>query len=134
MTRSLMIYVATLVVFLGIDYVWLSTMGGFYRREMGSLMRAVPNIAVAGLFYAAYVVGILVFAVRPSDPSMGLVQVALLGALFGALAYGTYDLTNQATLLGWPTIVTVVDLVWGTFLTATGAALGFLLSGRKRVI
>jgi uncharacterized membrane protein len=54
--------------------------------------------------------------------------------MLGLVAYGTYDLTNQATLLGWPTLVTVVDLVWGTFLTATGAALGFLLSGRKRVI
>ena len=126
MTRSLMIYVATLVVFLGIDYVWLSTMGGFYRREMGSLMRAVPNIAVAGLFYAAYVVGILVFAVRPSDPSVGLVQVALLGALFGALAYGTYDLTNLATLKNWPMIVSVVDMAWGAFVTSLAATGGYL--------
>jgi uncharacterized membrane protein len=118
MTRSLIIYAATLLVFLGIDYVWLSAMGGFYRQEMGSLMRAVPNIAVAGLFYAAYVVGILVFAVRPSDPSMGLAQVALLGALFGALANG------------FTVKVAVVDMVWGTSLTAICAVAGRLVADR----
>ena len=130
MTRSLMIYAATLLVFLGIDFVWLSAMGGFYRQEMGSLMRAVPNITVAGLFYAAYVVGILVFAVRPSDPSMGLAQVALLGALFGALAYGTYDLTNLATLNGFTVKVAVGDIVWGSSLTAICAVAGRLVANR----
>ena len=83
MTRSLMIYVATLVVFLGIDYVWLSAMGGFYRQEMGSLMRAVPNIAVAGLFYAAYVAGLVYLVSLPAlkTGSPVLIPAAIIGAM-----------------------------------------------------
>ena len=130
MTRNLIVYGATLLVFLGIDYIWLSAMGGFYRQQMGSLMRAVPNITVAGLFYAAYVVGILVFAVRPNDPSVSLVSAALMGALFGALAYGTYDLTNLATLNGFKVKVAVVDMIWGTSLTAVCAVAGRLVANR----
>ena len=75
-------------------------------------------------------VGIVVFAVRPSDPSMDLVQVALLGALFGALAYGTYDLTNLATLNGFTVKVAVVDIVWGSSLTAICAVAGRLVANR----
>lgn len=124
MIRTLSVYAVTLLVFLGVDFVWLSVMGGFYRQEIGGLMRAVPNIPVAALFYAAYGVGIVVFAVRPEVADASLLQVALLGALFGALAYGTYDLTNLATLKGFTVKVAVVDILWGSALTAVCALAG----------
>ena len=132
MTRTLLIYLSTLLVFLGIDYIWLTVMGGFYRSEIGSLMRATPNVAIAGLFYAAYVVGIVVFAIRPGMAGSSWVQVALLGALFGALAYGTYDLTNLATLNGFTAKVAVVDIAWGTLLTTVCAVAGHLVAVRLK--
>ena len=129
MTR---LWIATALVLLPIDAVWLTLAAQpFYRVHIGHLL--APDFAVvpAVAFYLLYVTGIVALAQRGAADWR---EAGLRGAMLGLVAYGTYDLTNQATLLGWPTIVTVVDLVWGTFLTATGAALGFVLSGRKRVI
>ena len=50
---------------------------------------------------------------------------ALLGALLGLVAYGTYDLTNLATLKGWPVTMTFVDMAWGAVLTAISATAGY---------
>ena len=44
------------------------------------------------------------------------------GALFGLVAYATYDLTNLATLRGWSLPVTLVDIAWGAAVTALSAA------------
>ena len=126
------LWVTTTLVLLPIDAVWLTLAAQpFYRVHIGHLL--APDFAVvpAVAFYLLYVTGIVALAQRGAADWR---ETGLRGAMLGLVAYGTYDLTNQATLLGWPTIVTVVDLVWGTFLTATGAALGFLLAGQKRVI
>lgn len=126
------LWVTTALVLLPIDAVWLTVMAQpFYRAHIGHLLAPDFAVAPAVAFYLLYVSGIVALAQRGAADWR---EAGLRGAMLGLVAYGTYDLTNQATLLGWPTIVTVVDLVWGTFLTATGAALGFLLSGRKRVI
>jgi uncharacterized membrane protein len=72
------------------------------------------------------VIGIVIFAVAPALQSDRW-EVALgLGALFGFFAYGTYDMTNLATLKRWPVAITVVDIAWGTALTGTAALCGFL--------
>jgi uncharacterized membrane protein len=126
------LWVTTALVLLPIDAVWLTVMAQpFYRAHIGHLLAPDFAVAPAVAFYLLYVSGIVALAQRGAADWR---EAGLRGAMLGLVAYGTYDLTNQATLLGWPTLVTVVDLVWGTFLTATGAALGFLLSGRKRVI
>lgn len=76
------------------------------------------NLVPAVIFYLIYVVGIVFFVVNPALLKDSAVYAALVGAFLGFLCYATYDLTNLATLKDWPVIVTVVDLVWGTSVTA----------------
>lgn len=119
-------YVGTAVVFLGIDFVWLTVMSGlFYRPQLGTLLAAEPNLLVAGAFYMVYAIGIVVFAVLPATQSGSWLLALGLGALLGLVAYGTYDFTNLATIRDWPVAVTLVDLAWGTALTALSALGGF---------
>ncbi len=116
-------YAATLVLFLAADMVWLGTMTGrFYRPILGDLLLAKPNLIAAGVFYFAYPLGVVIFAVLPALRGGGWQQAALWGGLFGLFTYGTYDLTNQATLRNWSTALTVVDMTWGAVLGAFAAA------------
>lgn len=125
----LLSYLATAVLFLGMDAVWLTLAGPrFYRPELGDLMLENFRVAPAAIFYLLYVVGIVIFAVQPAVAS-GRWQTALLyGALFGFFAYGTYDFTNLATIKGWSALVSFVDLAWGTFATGVSAALGYAIA------
>ncbi|MHB1340573.1 MAG: DUF2177 family protein [Coriobacteriia bacterium] len=126
--KLLGLYAISLVVFLGIDFVWLTTMGDFYRKHLGSLMAEKPNLPVALVFYLLYIVGALVLVVLPAADKGSLHSAILGGALLGAVAYGTYDITNYVTLEGWPAIIVVVDLVWGTTLTAVVSTAGYLVA------
>ncbi|MCL4078263.1 DUF2177 family protein [Coriobacteriia bacterium Es71-Z0120] len=123
------VYVVSLLALLGIDLVWLTTMGNrFYRRQLGPLMSDSPNLGVALLFYLIYVVGALVLVVMPAADAGSLGKAVLGGALLGFVAYGTYDITNLATIPGWPAVIAVVDLAWGTTLTAAVSAVGYLVA------
>ena len=123
-------YFATALVFLGMDAIWLGTMGGtLYRSLLGDMLLEKFSLAPAVVFYALYVVGILIFAVSPAFEAGRWTVAALYGALFGFFAYATYDLTNQATLKDWSAIVTIVDLCWGTVVTGVAATLGYLITG-----
>lgn len=127
--KYLAVYIAALVVFLIIDGIWLGLIArSFYVDQLGHLLRPSPNFGVAGLFYLFYVVGIVVFAVMPAMAQQSWITAVILGALLGFIAYGTYDLTNLATLAGWPVLVSVVDMIWGAVLTATVAVAGYLAS------
>ncbi len=121
------VYLAALLTFLVLDGIWLGIVArGFYVDQLGHLMRPSPNWGIAGAFYLMYVVGILVFAVLPGHGQSSWLLAAGLGALFGFIAYGTYDLTNLATLRGWPPLMSMVDMVWGALLTGTVALTGYL--------
>lgn len=126
MIRYTIAYAATAVVFLGVDYIWLSRAMGFYRNSLGDLLAEKPNLPAAAAFYLIYFVGIVVFAVMPAARNGGWASAILLGGLLGLVAYATYDLTNLATLSRWPLAVTVVDMVWGTFVTALASLAGFI--------
>lgn len=120
-------YGAAALAMLGLDAVWLTlTANSFYRRLLGDIMldgfRPAPAIA----FYLLYLCGIVIFAVHPAFATGKWTTAALYGALFGLLAYATYDLTNQATLKNWSTLVTIVDMAWGCVLTAVSATLAYL--------
>lgn len=120
-------YLATAATFLIIDFIWLNLMSpAFYRPKLGDLLSQNPNLAVAALFYLLYAVGIVVLVVMPATAARSLLMAVGFGALLGFVAYGTYDFTNLATIRNWPVIVTVVDLIWGTFLTAISATAGYL--------
>jgi uncharacterized membrane protein len=115
---------ATVVVFLALDGLWVGLFArNFYRKHLGYLMAEKPNWAAAGIFYALYAIGLTVFAVIPGTDAAAPLEALWRGALFGLVAYATYDLTNHATVRDWPAIVTGVDLAWGTVLSASVAAI-----------
>jgi uncharacterized membrane protein len=120
---------ATAIGFLALDSTWLSLAASrLYRPRLGSLLLERFNAAPAGVFYLIYLVGILVFAVAPALATGRSTTALLRGAMLGLVAYSTYDLTNQATLRGWSTTVTIADLCWGSFVTATAATIGFTVA------
>jgi uncharacterized membrane protein len=122
-------YGATAVIFFAVDFVWLGLMAkSFYRDHIGHLMADQVNMTAALGFYLLYIVGIVVFAVLPALQSDSWKTALVLGGLLGLIAYGTYDMTNLATLRDWPVAVAVVDMAWGTALTATSATAGYFIS------
>lgn len=129
MMRYALAYATTLITFLAIDAVWLTTMSQrLYRRYIGDILVDSFNPAPAALFYLIYVAGIVVFATTPAFSNGRWTTAAINGALYGFFAYATYDLTNQATIRGWPTIISVADICWGSLLSAVAATVGFLLT------
>ena len=116
---KLKLYLITFLAFLGIDSLWLGLVApSFYKSQIGYIMAENPNFFAAGLFYLLFIFGMVVFIVEPGVREQTLMQAVARGALFGLVTYATYDLTNLATLEGWPILVTVVDLIWGTVLSA----------------
>ncbi len=103
-----------------LDAAWLGLVApAFYKKHIGFIMADKPNWVAAAAFYVLYVVGVTIFVVYPGWKNLdSLVKIAGMGALFGLVTYATYDLTNHATLKNWPLVVTIVDMCWGTVLTA----------------
>ncbi len=116
-------------VFLALDAVWLTLMAQrLYRPAIGHLMREGFDVAAAGIFYVLYIAGVTLLAVLPAQRLRG---AWARGALFGLVAYGTYDLTNQATLQDWPWQVTLIDLAWGAWVTSTSAAAAYFAAAPR---
>lgn len=129
MLTPVVAYISTAIVFLGIDALWLGRVAtSHYRSWIGDMMLEQPNFAAAGVFYLFYVGGVVYFAVMPALNGGGWTQAAVAGAILGFIAYGTYDMTNLATLKNWPIIMTVVDMSWGTILTSFAAVMGFFIT------
>jgi uncharacterized membrane protein len=127
----LKLYAIAVVVFLIIDLTWLGVVArSFYQAQIGHLMRTNVNWAAAIVFYAIFVVGIIVLAVWPAVDRQSLGHAVVLGALLGLVTYAAYDLTNLATLDGFPFKVVVVDMVWGTVLCAAVSGITYLASTR----
>jgi uncharacterized membrane protein len=130
MTRILVAYAATLVVFCCCDFVWLGWIAkDYYQSQLGGLLLAQPNWAAAVAFYAIYAAGIYLFCISPALDAASIRRAALMGALLGALAYATYDLSNLATLKGWSVSLSLIDIAWGAFVTAVSASAGFWAAG-----
>jgi uncharacterized membrane protein len=126
--KILSVFATTLAVFLVIDMIWLMGVAkSFYRSQLGALMTDKVNMAAAGAFYLLYTFGLMMFVVLPHLARGDWLNAALWGGLFGLVSYGTYDLTNLATLRGWPWLLSIVDLVWGGVLTAATAAISVRL-------
>ncbi len=127
MKTYLIAYLATGLAFLVLDALWLSKMvPAVYRPIIGSAALDSIRIAPAVLFYALYLVGIVIFAVAPALTAGRWTIAPMHGAMFGFFAYATYDLTNQATLRNWSTTLSLIDMSWGTVLTAVSATAGYL--------
>jgi len=117
----------TIPVFFIIDMLWLGFIANkLYQSQLGHLLGSV-NWTAAIVFYLVYIVGIIIFAVIPGIEAGSLQKAILWGALFGFFTYATYDMTNLATLRDWPVLVVVVDIIWGTVLSATVAGVSYYL-------
>lgn len=128
MVYYLKLYLAMLVAFFAIDMLWLGLVARtFYHKYLGFLLSPSPNWLAAVIFYLLFILGILVFAVLPGLKENSLGANLVRAALFGLIAYATYDLTNQATVKDWPVLVTVVDMTWGTVLSLMVSLVGFFV-------
>jgi uncharacterized membrane protein len=128
MRQVIIQYVIVFAVFLAIDFVWLSNASRwFYYPEIGQLLREKPNFLVAFIFYALYAAGLLVLVVQPALNHEGIGRALMWGALFGLVAYATYDMTNLATMKGFTTRIAIIDMVWGTVLSASVSTIAVLL-------
>ncbi|WP_431103237.1 DUF2177 family protein [Roseateles noduli] len=130
-------YLMTLVVFLAMDAVWLSTTSSaLYQPAIGHLMAPSVDWRAVAVFYPLYIVGLVFFAVAPALAEGHPIVALWRGALFGFLAYATYDFTNQATLRDWPWHVTAIDLVWGAIVSgvASGAGAAITAATCRRAI
>lgn len=129
MLKYLIAYLSVGVVFAAADAVWLSSTGAsIYRATLGDVLEPQFRLAPAVVFYLLYIVGILIFALTPAFATGQWTTALLFGALFGFFCYMTYDLTSHATIRNWTTSLSVIDIVWGTALTAVSSTLGFLLT------
>lgn len=124
-------YVTALVTFVVVDLVWLAVVAkSFYRSQLGGLLADQFNMVAALAFYLIYVVGVVIFAVVPALRSGAWTDALLFGALFGFFCYATYDLTNLATLKGWPLTLSLVDMAWGAALTGGTALAAYTVASR----
>jgi uncharacterized membrane protein len=124
-------YLAAAVSFVAIDMVWLSLMAErLYRPVLGDILKPRPELAPAAAFYLIYTIGLFGFVVWPAQQAESPLRALLFGALFGFVTYATYDLTNQATLRNWSTLLSVADICWGSVLAAISALIGYLVAQR----
>ncbi len=125
MLRYVVAFIGTGIVLGAVDAVWLTQIGpGIYRPTLDPVLAQDVNLQAALAFYLIYISGLLALVVVPATSWR---QALTRGAMLGAMAYATYDLTNQATLKVWSTRITLLDIGWGTFLTGVSALGGYLI-------
>lgn len=119
-------YLLTTIVFFAIDMVWLGFIAkDMYRKYLGSLLSDKVNWSAAIIFYLIYIVGIFIFVINPAIEKQTVWRAIVLGAFFGFISYATYDLTNYATLKGFPLNIVFIDLAWGAVLTSIVSLVGY---------
>ena len=127
--KAVLLYLATFGVFFVIDLIWLLVMNSrFYKVQLSELMAEKVKWLPAILFYLLFIVGVLLLVVLPAVDHGTWVSALLLGGLLGMISYGTYDLTNLASIKNWPLKVSIVDIIWGTFLSAVVATASFFIA------
>lgn len=125
MNRYIAAYAGTATVMVALDLLWLGVIAKpLYQQGIGHLMADQPLVPVAVLFYLLYAAGMVLFAVAPQGPPRGWTETLVMAALFGFIAYATYDLTNLATLKGWPWGLSVLNMASGTVVSTAAAAGG----------
>lgn len=132
MLAIVLLWVSAAVLFLAIDMVWLTKIArGLYLGEIGPLLLETPNMGPAIAFYVLYISGLTFFVLVPAYEANSIGKAFLLGAALGAIAYGTYDLTNLAVMRDFTTRIALIDWAWGTILTGSVSAL--VIAGARMV-
>jgi uncharacterized membrane protein len=122
-------YVVALLLFAGIDILWLTTMGAaLYRSTLGDILLPAVRMPAVIAFYLLYPLGIVLLAVMPALRSGSAGTALIYGALLGLFTYATYDLTNFATLRNWTLKMTVIDVVYGAVVVGVVALLVYLVA------
>ena len=125
MHKYLAAYGATALIMVVLDALWISLVAKtLYQQGIGHLMAENPRLIVAALFYAVFVVGLVIFVVAPGGQTSSWQSTVLRGALFGFFTYATYDLTNLSTLKDWPIGMSLIDIAWGATVSAASGAAG----------
>ena len=133
MRESIITYLSVTTIFLFIDVIWLSQFFSYiYQPNIGELLRENIIIFPAILFYIIYPLGATILVALPSLEKVLLKTIFINGFILGVIAYGTYNLTNMATLEGWSAKVVIIDMIWGGFFTGVSVLLGTLFS--KKVL
>lgn len=128
-TKLIISYLLTTLVFFAIDMVWLGLLAkNVYRKYLGGFLSDTVNWTAAIIFYLLFIVGIFFFSILPAYENNSLTKAIVTGALFGFFTYATYDLTNLATLKNWPLPIVFIDIAWGMLLTATVSTAGFYIT------
>ena len=128
MKTYIALYLIALAIFLPIDLLWIGVIArDFYRDGMGALMSEKPRMDVGLIFYALFLVGLVIFGMRAGVAANDWRPALLNGALFGFFCYATYDLTNLAVMKDFPTKLALVDLAWGTIISGVTSALAVLV-------
>lgn len=131
MTKSLILcFLIVSIIFFIIDFVWLSiTVKSIYRPALGSLLNDKPVIWAAALFYIIYMIGLTLIILKPAlQSNMPVLHAIWTGAIFGLVAYGTYNLTNMSVIKNWSFSIVWIDMIWGGLLTATSSAIGIYIT------
>ena len=131
MAAWMKMYLISTGIFLCIDAIWLGFIArGIYAKYLGYIM--AKNIVwwAAGVFYLIFMAGLVFFVIESSVRTQSIRYALAAGAFFGFVAYATYDLTNLATIEGWPLFVTVIDLIWGAFVASSTSVLSHMLINR----
>ena len=128
MKSYLVTYIGTLVVLVVIDAIWLTlVMRHLFAAHLQPLLADPLRYGAAAMFYLVFTAGLLVLVIEPAAASGSWLRSVLLGLTLGLTAYATYDLTNRATLAAWPMVIVVVDIAWGSFVSAVSALAGYIL-------
>jgi uncharacterized membrane protein len=127
-TKLIISYLLTTVVFFAIDMAWLGFIAkNMYRKYLGSFLSDTVNWTAAIIFYLLFIVGIFYFAILPAVEKNSLTKAVLSGTLFGFFTYATYDLTNLATMKNWPLPIVFIDIAWGAVLTGLVSTAGYFI-------
>jgi uncharacterized membrane protein len=127
-TKLFISYALTFVVFFIVDMTWLGFIAkDLYKKYLGGFLSEQVNWTAAVVFYLLFIVGVFIFAIMPAVEKNSVVSAVTLGALFGFFTYATYDLTNLATLKGWPITIVFIDIIWGSVLTGIVSTAGFYI-------
>ena len=133
MTRTAVPFIGALLVYICLDLSWITLTGqSLYRDRLPDIFLEDLALWPAVVFYLLYTSGLLVLIILPAARSGSLKDAMWRGGFFGAVAYATYDLTNQATLKVWSTAVTLSDMAWGALITGAASTVGRLVANRLR--
>ena len=131
MLKNFAIYASFLVTLIAIDLVWLLGVAkNLYRDQMGDLMASEPKLIAGLVFYLLYALGVCIFVIVPALSKQSWMHALQYGALFGLFCYMTYDLTNLAVIRNFPTQLALIDIAWGSFVTAVCSGIAYWVGNR----